>query len=901
MGEVYRARDTDLHREIAIKILPDAVSGDATAEARFEREARAIASLNHPNICAMHDAGVDAGRRFLVMELLEGETLQQRLARGPFDLSQLVEHAIMLADALHAAHARDIIHRDLKPGNILLTSRGHLKILDFGLARATDSSDAVTRGTKDVITGKGIAVGTTAYMSPEQIRGQPLDARTDVFSLGLVLYEMAAGQPAFAGSTGVAVAASILNDEVTPPADVRPDLSAEINGIILKSLEKDPDLRYQSAADLRADLRRLKRQLSTQATPPSDRAPALAVPLPDASGGRPTVVLTHPSASSDTQLLAAIVRRHRFSAAAVAAVIVLAIAAAVSWWPQRGESNAAAIALSNLQVQPLTLDGTAILGTISPDGRFLVYERSEGEVNRGIRVRQIPGDSDIPLVPPGRFTRISSLTVTPDGSFVDIVAVTGAAAVPDAWRIPLLGGTLRPLLSHVVSAIGWSPDGRRMAFVRSESETSEMTVVTTDADGSNPHTLTTRRAPNLFFCDLTANAGRPPSRPAWSPDGDLLAVTGYSSGALDRSEIVVLDATTGTERPSIPVKGSWSEVVWLDDTRLLLVGHERPPAASGLWIIDSATRNLTRVTREFGFFMNLSVTADRMAAVAKRFTRSSGIWLSDASGRQAEMIVPLSVAGAALPTLDAAGDLTYTAFTVDGSTSIYHVPRGTPTPFQIVETTVPPMGGRFYDVSSDGRTMVYTEVGAPYSLWRVQHDGSDRVRLVERDVGMPRLTPDGQTVLFTKSNAPGLYSILAAGGKERQLTNSIIVNNPNSGRRAGFSVSADGKRVLLATGTPGLVAVCDLPDCTNLRQLRLPSADWAPDAAGVAYVRNGTTIMEQPLDGGSPRVLAQLDGNEPIINFRWSPDGSRLVTSRGAYPNDMVMIKGLRPTRPESR
>jgi hypothetical protein len=166
---------------------------------------------------------------------------------------------------------------------------------------------------------------------------------------------------------------------------------------------------------------------------------------------------------------------------------------------------------------------------------------------------------------------------------------------------------------------------------------------------------------------------------------------------------------------------------------------------------------------------------------------------------------------------------------------------------------------------------------------------------------MPRLTPDGQTVLFTKSNAPGLYSILAAGGKERQLTNSIIVNNPNSGRRAGFSVSADGKRVLLATGTPGLVAVCDLPDCTNLRQLRLPSADWAPDAAGVAYVRNGTTIMEQPLDGGSPRVLAQLDGNEPIINFRWSPDGSRLVTSRGAYPNDMVMIKGLRPTRPESR
>ena len=527
MGEVYRARDTHLDRDVALKILSQAASLDMAAPMRFEREARTIAAVNHPSICAVHDVGLDAGRRYLVMELLEGETLQQRLTHGPIDLLDLVEHAIALADALHAAHSRDVIHRDLKPANIFLTSRGQLKILDFGLARGTasDSSDDSTRQAGDLLTGRGTVLGTAAYMSPEQIRGEPLDGRSDLFSLGLVLYEMTTAQRAFSGETGAVVAASILRDEPPRAGSLRAGLPADFDDVLSRALEKDRDLRYQSAADLRADLKRIRRRLSAQGTRGSD-----GVPVPTATQA-PQVTSTgridssaDPSSTSDTQLLGAILSRHRIWVVAVVAAVLLAVAAALWLIRDARQSSSAQAALPKLHVQPLTLDGKALLGTISPDGKFLVYLRDGDE---DVRVRQVSGEGDKSILASGRFTRIASLTVTPDSNDVDVVAATGTGRVPDAWRIPLLGGTPRPLLDHVVSAIGWSPDGRTMAFVRSDGGSSDMVVVLADADGSNPRELARRRGPKRFYGVLTPFAGGPPSRPAWSPDGATLALTGY--------------------------------------------------------------------------------------------------------------------------------------------------------------------------------------------------------------------------------------------------------------------------------------------------------------------------------------------------------------------------------------
>jgi serine/threonine protein kinase/tetratricopeptide (TPR) repeat protein len=298
MGEVYKASDTRLGRDVAIKVISGQLTGSPQARERLGREARAIAALQHPNICTIHDVGETAdGQAFLVMELLQGETLQQRLLRGPLDAASLVDVAIVLADALDVAHSAGIVHRDIKPGNIFLTARGP-KLLDFGLAKAFDDrtphgSMQPTASHGPLVTEAGHAVGTVAYMSPEQLSGEALDARTDLFSLGLVLYEMATGRHPFDGTTSAVIGGAILHQAPPSPSQVRPGLPARLDEVILKALEKDRGLRYQHASEIRADLQRLKRD--------SDSARAIVSPQ---SGARSRVATRWTWIGSAAALLA---------------------------------------------------------------------------------------------------------------------------------------------------------------------------------------------------------------------------------------------------------------------------------------------------------------------------------------------------------------------------------------------------------------------------------------------------------------------------------------------------------------------------------------------------------------------------------------------------------------------
>ncbi|MEQ1763142.1 MAG: protein kinase [Pyrinomonadaceae bacterium] len=910
MGEVYSARDLELDRTVAIKLLPNEFTADEERRLRFRQEAKVVSALNHPNVITIYEIGENDFGHFLATEFVEGKTLREVIKRESLTLARILRIMEQASNALVAAHGEHIVHRDIKPENIMVRRDGIVKVLDFGLAKPVigykngdDSADNKTV--------PGTVMGSARYMSPEQARGLEVDERTDIWSLGVVLFELLIGKAPFDGETTADTLAAVIYHEPEAISNLLPNAPVELSRIVRKALQKDRDERYQSVKDLALDLKDLLHELEHSnsgnrtghitSNPNFSENPTIIHRT--MSGNHPTDP-AFASASARNSVIRSKARRWPVALAAALGLFVLAIGGYAMYSFAIAEEPMAAHAFVRPQISRINTDGRVMLPAISPDGKYVAYV--SGEVgSRSLVVRQIATDSVVTAVPQTN-QNLQSVTFSPTGDHIYYCLTSTDFSINTLYQIPTLGGTPKKLIEDVDSPVTFSPDGKQFAFVRHRSEPNEDAIFIVNADTLAMQELMSNKGTDYDFFAF---------RLAWSPDGRTL-ITGAGnreSGFLSKTDLVEI---TLADKKVRQVNGPReffhiNNVVWFaDGSGVLFSGRETQNSPNQIWRASYPDGRIDPVTNDFNDYLDVSISDDGKSIATLKADTVSSMWKYVPAAKKGTQF------GGESRNLDGMhgllhrrdGSLVFTKtegketdiWVTDGegkAAKAIHVEPG----FSV--TPVAPTDGAYlvFNVQKDKTS----------KIWRSNPDGSSPTRLSEEDVSIvdfnPQLTPDGSTIIFQRKSDDERFSLMrmpVEGGKaetfyEADGQSVFMPRISPDGKRIAYTaydVKTFLKKLYIATIDAGAFGKVEQEIEYNL----INQYTWSPDGKSLTVLTNRSgvqNIWRQPLDGSAPTQITDFKSGR-IMNFTWTADGKELFLVRGNTNNDLILIKDADRTPP---